>query len=60
MENVTVLETVPGNVTPDQNKRYMAALMDLLPKTINKDPEFQMKFYVPGKNETIKVDEIPE
>lgn len=59
MDNVTVFETRPGNGTQEENKRYIDAVIDLLPKMINKDPEFKMKFNVPVENALLTVEDIP-
>lgn len=58
MDNVTVLKTIPGNGTQEENKRYMDAVMELLPQMINKDPDFQMKFRRREENTLLTVNEI--
>lgn len=60
MENVTVLETIPNDETSEQRKLYIETVLDLLPKMINTDSEFQMKFYIPDTMDVINVKEIPE
>lgn len=58
MENLTAVEYIPSRVTPEESTRYLKTVMDLLPKMINKDPGFQMKFHRPGKIDLKTVDEI--